>query len=68
LDDHCERAMVTFLDHRQFWKGATHFYYADNLPYWRKRKAVESLSKGTGMGGYDTNHDTNLAALNARLI
>jgi integrase len=23
-----------------------------------KRKAVESLSKGTGMAGYDTNHDT----------
>ena len=24
-----------------------------------KRKAVESLSKGTGMRGYNTNHDTN---------
>jgi integrase len=24
-----------------------------------KRKAVEALSKGTGMGGYDTNRDTN---------
>jgi hypothetical protein len=26
-----------------------------------KRKAVESLSQGTGMGGYDTNRDTKTA-------
>ena len=38
LANHCERAMVTFLDHAQFWKGATLFYHADTLPYWRKRK------------------------------
>ena len=38
LSNHFERAMVTFLDHRQFWKGATHFYRADTLPYWRKRE------------------------------
>jgi hypothetical protein len=38
LDNHYERAMVTFLDHTQFWKGATLFYHADTLPYWRKRK------------------------------
>jgi hypothetical protein len=38
LDNHYERAMVTFLDHSQFWKGATLFYHADTLPYWRKRK------------------------------
>jgi hypothetical protein len=38
LSNHYERAMVTFLDHNQFWKGATHFYHADTLPYWRKRK------------------------------
>jgi hypothetical protein len=38
LSDHYERAMVTFLDHNQFWKGATRFYHADTLPYWRKRK------------------------------
>jgi hypothetical protein len=30
--------MVTFLDYRKFWKGATYFYHADNLSYWRKRK------------------------------
>lgn len=38
LANHFERAMVTFLDHRQFWKGATCFYHADMLSYWRKRK------------------------------
>jgi hypothetical protein len=38
LANHSERAMVTFLDYPKFWKGATHFYHADNLPYWRKRK------------------------------
>jgi hypothetical protein len=38
LDGHFERAMVTFLKYPQFWKGATLFCHADNLPYWRKRK------------------------------
>ena len=38
LANHYERAMVTFLDHAQFWKGATLFYRADTLSYWRKRK------------------------------
>lgn len=38
LSNHYERAMVTFLDRHQFWKGATLFYHADTLPYWRKRK------------------------------
>ena len=38
LSNHYERAMVTFLDHNAFWKGATRFYHADTLPYWRKRK------------------------------
>lgn len=38
MDNHDERAMVTFLDHPQFWKGATYFCHADNLSYWRKRK------------------------------
>jgi integrase len=31
-----------------------------------KRKAVESLSKGTGIGGYDTYHDTKSAAIAAK--
>jgi hypothetical protein len=38
LANHYERAMVTFLDHAAYWKGATLFYHADTLPYWRKRK------------------------------
>ena len=38
LANHYERAMVTFLDHPQFWKGATYFFHADGLSYWRKRK------------------------------
>ena len=38
LPDHCHRAMVTYLDHGECWKGATRFYHADSLPYWRKRK------------------------------
>jgi len=38
LSNHFERAMVAFLDHNAFWKGATLFFHADNLPYWRKRK------------------------------
>jgi len=30
--------MVTFLDYKTFWRGATRFYHADTLQYWRKRK------------------------------
>ncbi len=40
LDGHFERAMVTFLDYPQFWKGATLFCHADTLPHWRKRKGL----------------------------
>ena len=43
LDGHFERAMVTFLECPQFWKGATHFCHADNLPYWRKRKGLPNV-------------------------
>jgi len=38
LPNHYERAMATFLDYKDFWKGATRFYHADTLSYWRKRK------------------------------
>ncbi|MEW5864181.1 MAG: hypothetical protein AB1773_11425 [Pseudomonadota bacterium] len=38
LSNHFERAMVTFLDHNRYWKGASLFYHADSLPHWRKRK------------------------------
>jgi hypothetical protein len=40
LEGHAERAMVTFLDHAQLWKGATYFCHADGLSYWRKRKGL----------------------------
>ena len=33
-----------------------------------KRTAMETLSKGTGMIGYDTNHDTNGQPVNARPV
>ena len=36
--NHYERAMVTYLDHNTFWRGAMHFHHADNLIHWRKRK------------------------------
>jgi len=44
LSNHFERAMVTFLDHDQFWNGATRFYHADTLPYWRKRKNLPHVA------------------------
>lgn len=43
LDGHFERAMVTFLEHPQLWKGATLFCHADTLPYWRKRKGLPRI-------------------------
>ncbi len=38
LPNHYHRAMVTFLDYRDYWNGATRFFHADSLSYWRKRK------------------------------
>ena len=38
LPSHYERAMLVYLDYNACWKGATLFYYADTLSYWRKRK------------------------------
>lgn len=43
LSNHYERAMITFLDHNILWRGATRFYHADMLPYWRKRKNLPQL-------------------------
>lgn len=37
LPNHYDRAMITFLDYNTFWRGATRFYHADTLSYWRKR-------------------------------
>jgi hypothetical protein len=44
LSNHFERAMITFLDHMEFWKGASLFYHADTLPYWRKRKNLPPVA------------------------
>jgi hypothetical protein len=44
LSNHFERAMVTFLDHSEFWNGASHFHHADTLAYWRKRKNLSKAS------------------------
>jgi hypothetical protein len=44
LSNHYERAMITYLDHNILWRGATLFYHADTLPYWRKRKNLPHLS------------------------
>jgi len=41
LPDHYHRAMAVYLDHGECWKGATRFYHADTLPYWRKRKNMD---------------------------
>lgn len=38
LGNHFERAMVTYLDHKTFLRGASQFHHADSLSYWRKRK------------------------------
>ncbi len=38
LSNHYERAIITFLDHNNFWRAATLFCHADTMPYWRKRK------------------------------
>lgn len=38
LPGHFERAMTAYLDHPELWKGASQFYHADTLSYWRKRK------------------------------
>ncbi|MBK7991412.1 MAG: hypothetical protein IPK05_16885 [Comamonadaceae bacterium] len=59
LANHHARAMVTFLDHRMYWRGACRFSHADGLPYWRKR-----LHMGHGAAAVD---DASLQQL-AKLI
>ena len=48
LPNHYERAMITFLDHNTCWKGATRFYHADTLSYWRKRKHLSHQTADVG--------------------
>ena len=47
LPGHYHRAMLTFLDHPEWWTGATRFHHADALPYWRKRKHLGNRLAGT---------------------
>lgn len=49
LPSHFERAMVTFLDHHKFWKGATLFHHADTLTSWRKRKNLPHVPAAVDM-------------------
>ena len=42
--NHAERAMTTFLDHPACWRGATCFYQAEVLPFWRKRTHLPHVS------------------------
>lgn len=43
LPGHHERAMTIFLDHAPMWRGASRFYHADTLSYWRKRKNLPKM-------------------------
>lgn len=43
LPGHHERAMMTFLDYPNLWKGATRLYHADTLSHWRKRKNLPKV-------------------------
>lgn len=48
LPSHFDRAMLVFLDHNSCWKGATRFYHADTLSYWRKRKNLPHKKADVG--------------------
>ena len=50
LPNHFHRAMITYLDHGQCWTGATRFYHADTLPYWRKRKNLPNKAAAVDDG------------------
>lgn len=47
LPGHHERAMTTFLDYPNLWKGATWLYHADTLSHWRKRKNLPKVKAAT---------------------
>jgi len=46
LPNHYHRAMTTFLNYPDYWKGATRFHHADGLAYWRKRKGLGHNAAG----------------------
>lgn len=59
LSSHYHRAMLTYLELHDCWRGATLFYHADTLSYWRKRRNM-----GRGPAAVDTE---SLRALAARI-
>jgi hypothetical protein len=38
-----EKSFHSFLEYPNFWKGATRFFHADSLSYWRKRKNLPKV-------------------------
>ena len=68
LPDHYQRAMITYLDYGECWRGAIRFYHADSLQYWRKRKnlghqpaAVDKSKVVTGCPCKDHQRQPHLA-------
>lgn len=53
LPGHHERAMTTFLDHAELWKGATRFYHANTLSHWRKRKNLPRVKAAVDQASLD---------------
>lgn len=52
-----ERAMTTFLDYPNLWKGATRLYHADTLSHWRKRKNLPKVKAATEPADIDALSD-----------
>lgn len=60
LPDHHDRAMTTYLNYPMLWKGATRFFHADTLSYWRKRKNLPKRKAGV--------EPANIVALEAGIM
>ncbi len=44
LKNDADRAFQTFMKHPKYWKGATNFFHADSLSWWRKRKGLPKVA------------------------
>ena len=53
LPGHSHRAMITYLDYPECWRGAIRFYDSDSLPYWRKRKHLGHGAADTDSGSLE---------------
>lgn len=40
MRSHYERAMTIWLEHPEFWKAATRFYWADSMSHWKVRRGL----------------------------